>query len=426
MSTSRTPPRGVEAAHAELLRLLQTPSAASWAALERLFPAAAPADQERLVREAESGLEAWPDELRSLTFADSAVPDRASWRVGPSAEEAPWLALARTLEVEPWVVQRIVPASAVVRWAFPKIRRLDITGPIQVPDSRAVDAIVAVARMLPALESLHLDHATLVSRKADAPPGFAVFWKRLFAHLGPARIRRLELSWLQLGLPGLKALLASPLAPRLEHLGITACLLDPQSAAALAHWPEPSALRTLDAGADKINGHVLGSWSQTGFLGLLEALRCEGNPLRPEDLQPLVSESRVLRLRALDLSGTVINNDFAVRLAASPALPHMEDLRIRACILDDDISEMLSMEPFRSRIRILDLSSNQLTDDFARALVRRPPPPNLTRLHLGENEITEEGLGLLRAWSGRLAESLLAVSPSLMEDFWARPRGTTH
>nr|XP_049616912.1 NACHT, LRR and PYD domains-containing protein 12 isoform X4 [Syngnathus scovelli] len=200
-------------------------------------------------------------------------------------------------------------------------------------------------------------------------------------------LRKLDLSWNDLGDDGLEALAAGLAKPQctLQVLELENCNLSEKSGEALASVLSSSrTLRELDLshndlGDDGLEALAAGLAKPQCTLQVLKLLRCDLSKKSCEALASVLSSSRTLR--ELDLSNNDLGDDGLEALAAGLAKSQctLQVLKLMSCDLSKKSCEALASVLSSSRtLRELDLSHNDLGDDGLEALAAGLAKPQCT------------------------------------------------
>jgi uncharacterized protein (TIGR02996 family) len=191
-----------------------------------------------------------------------------------------------------------------------------------------------------------------------------------------SNLTTLGLSYHDIGIRGVKALVNSPNFPRLTalNLGSNPFLTEPRGVETLARSPVMERLTVLLLGSDA--GGISFEMGDAGVAVLADSPRSAG-------------------LRTLGLNSSGLGLPGIEALAASPSLSGLEVLDLGDNDLGDEGASALALAPPWSKLRMLDLDDNGIGDAGAAALAGAAWLPQLQALNLNRNKIGASGLRAL-------------------------------
>jgi uncharacterized protein (TIGR02996 family) len=270
-------------------------------------------------------------------------------------------------------------------------------------------------RGLASVESLDLSRNFL---QWDEPVRLGDFAASSFC----ARLRSLDLSDCRLEADGGRQLAGMAVLSGLRRLNLTRTSLEPAGVGFLATAPRLGALRHLDlaeAGVEdegirylarsrflrpieldmRANGVTAGAFAQLAaspFLDGVDRLLLDYNLLGDAGLAALAARPHAF-LSYLSLERTGIGTEGFRALLGAPWAGRLRSLELSGNLLDDEAGVALADSPVLAGLRSLDLSRNRLGDATAQALARASAARNLRHLNLGGNAITDDGAMALAA-----------------------------
>ena len=227
-------------------------------------------------------------------------------------------------------------------------------------------------------------------------------------------VRVLSLRGVRLSVGEVRALGQAPWLPGLESLDLSE---RPRDMLALAEWLRhvdqmPLTQLSLEAvGLQRLDLLVMmrGAWA-----GQLRELQIGRNALGPEGCARLFGWSQLKQLRALSLSGEVMDAASLHALAVSPWLEGLTRLELSSCRLGHGLDALASQQAF-GQVQALDLSDNPLTRADLQAFSRGRWPA-LRRLALRGESASSPELLLDSPWWPQIERLDLSRSP--MSSAW--------
>jgi uncharacterized protein (TIGR02996 family) len=241
-----------------------------------------------------------------------------------------------------------------------------------------------------------------------------------------SQLTTLGLSYHDIGIRGLKALVDSPNLPQLTalNLGGNPFLAEPWGVdtltrsplmerltvlrlgsgegipfemgdtgmAVLADSPGAAGLRTLGLNSSGLGVHGIESLAASPYLSDLEALDLEGNDLRDAGASALALAPPWSKLRMLDLNDNGIGDAGAMALARSVWLPQLQALNLNRNKIGGPGLRALLESPDLSRLQVLGLGENHVHDQGIAWLTAAPSLTDLRLLDLFNAGIGEEGV----------------------------------
>ena len=206
---------------------------------------------------------------------------------------------------------------------------------------------------------------------------------------GPSGLRRLSLHHNFLGLPGARALAASPVTAGLVALDLGSSYMDDRAAAVLAGCPGLAGLAELDLGNHELGPGGVAALAAGTFAGNLQRLGLAGS--RRQEWYGNRGRSWQIK-----------NEGVRALAEGADRLPRLAWLDLRTNGLTSAAVKVLAASPLLECLAWLDLRGNQLGDAGAAALATVGPWPRLAWLDLRNNGIGLPARRLLRKAFGPL------------------------
>ena len=198
---------------------------------------------------------------------------------------------------------------------------------------------------------------------------------------------------------GLRALLASPALPALEHLdlGMNHFSIRDAALVELAACEHLRRLRRLDVDFNPITDIGARALADSPHLANLRALGLRALSFGTLDLVAAVTATGIAALagakhlaglRRLDLGGRRLGPEGAEALASGTGMTNLHELYLSAARIGDAGVRAIAASANFADLRALDLAENGITDAGAQALLDSPHLGRLEYLHLRNNSIT--------------------------------------
>ncbi len=206
-----------------------------------------------------------------------------------------------------------------------------------------------------------------------------------------ARLRHLHLQ--SIALDDLESLTQSPYTDRLIELSFYGNL-GIEGARLLAEWPRLQQLRKIALTSCGFGDDALKVLCESGRLGNLEELELRNNCLESEGVRTL-AQTKLPRLKMLDLSGNSIDAEACQLMAATACWPRLESLTLNGAGLDAEAAMALASHWSLATVQSLDLTSNNIEDAGLNALVHSDKMQGVCELHLGGCSLGDETITTL-------------------------------
>jgi uncharacterized protein (TIGR02996 family) len=179
---------------------------------------------------------------------------------------------------------------------------------------------------------------------------------------------------------------------QMEHLHLSHCALGDEGGAHLAAWPGLSNLQRLELSHDYFADRGLLAIARSPLTGALKALDVTGNFARDDGTWGAFFQAASFpQLEELNLSGCGLFLEGAQALANWPGLARLRRLHLAYSSITEDGIQALAESPHLAGVRLLDLNRNSLGNEGAKALAQSPHVTGLRELWIEGNGLTDPG-----------------------------------
>jgi hypothetical protein len=195
----------------------------------------------------------------------------------------------------------------------------------------------------------------------------------------------------QIGLPGVIAIVTSEQMKGLKSLSLDRNDIRTAGAAVIARSPYMQGLKTLSFVGNNIDNDGAASIAQSEFMKGLTTLNLSSNYIGSEGASLIAGSPYMKGLTSLDLGGNQIGTIGAQSIARSNFMKALTSLGLRGNSITEEGAQAIAQSEYMQELRTLDMNWNTIGDVGAQAIARSEYMKGLIKLNLISNTVGSAG-----------------------------------